>query len=90
MHAVSQAFGILESYFEHPEDSPITEDESHKETRYAEIPEVTHVAYIAHYDWGKAWRPDGDKEYPLKELAAGLFFYRLVCTPMNNTANALE
>jgi hypothetical protein len=54
MHTTLHTFGISELYFELPED-PTAEDESHEESRYAELSEVLpcyiHINHVAYYDW---------------------------------------
>src|SRR5258707_15517688 len=54
MYTGMQMLGIPRSYFELPEDL-IVVDESHEETRYAELSDVMYIAcHIAPYDWEKS------------------------------------
>ena len=90
MHIGLQALENLQAYFELPEDS-IAQDESHEETRYAELLEVLHTAYhVSRYNWEKAWQSQGTRRYPLKgHVSESIFFDPLVYTPKNRTATAL-
>ena len=88
MHIGLQALALenLQEYFELPE-NPIAEDESHEETRYAELREVLHTAYyLSQYKWEEGWQPHGPNRHPLKgHVSDAMFFYPLVHTPKNLT-----
>jgi hypothetical protein len=83
--------GIPRSYFELPEDS-IVDDESHEETRYAELSEVMYIAcHIAPYDWEKSWQPRKGKRCPLKGHVANLIFFNpLLHAAKDTTATVLR
>ena len=82
--------GISISHFDLPRDST-AEDESHEETRYAELPEVLHTHDMSYFDWAKIfWQRVGGGKTRLKgSLANSLFFHRLLASPKSGTATVL-
>ncbi len=91
MHTALQELEILQgSFFALPE-GLIAEDESHEETRYAELLEVMHTACdISRYNWEKVWLAKRHHRHPLKgHVMESIFFDRLVQTPKSHTATAL-
>ena len=81
-----QKFGIPGPYFELPRNS-VGGDESLEQTRYAEPLEVLHTAFVASYDWEKAWQPKAAGKCPLKgHMADSVFFHPLIYTPNDRPA----
>ena len=65
--------------------NPTAGDETHEETRYAELSEVLHTAHhVAYYEWEKYWQTTrhGAKAHVLKEHAVkSIFFDPLIYAP---------
>ena len=52
-------------------------DEVFQEIKNTETVMEVWAAYIEHYDWEKAWRPNGDSKIPLRNLRRTCSSYRL-------------
>jgi hypothetical protein len=91
MHTALQELEILQGSSFALSEGSIAEDESHEETRYAELWEVLHTAYdVSRHNWEKGWQSKGPSRHRLKgHVMESIFFDRVVQTPKSRTATAL-